>query len=80
MFVQRDERARRVEEAQRVMRRIGSQLIEEKKRAIRSEKTETTSAINHRGRDLLALLIKANMSTDIPESQRLSDKDVLART
>ena len=31
------------------------------------------------GRDLLSLLIKANMATDIPESQRLSDEDVLAR-
>ena len=30
-------------------------------------------------RDLLTLLIKANMSPDIPESQRLSDEDVLAR-
>ena len=30
-------------------------------------------------RDLLTLLIKANMNTDIPESQRLSDEDVLAR-
>ncbi|KZT05295.1 cytochrome P450 [Laetiporus sulphureus 93-53] len=31
------------------------------------------------GRDLLTLLIKANMSTDIQESQRLSDEDVLAQ-
>ena len=31
------------------------------------------------GRDLLSLLIKANMATDIPESQRLPDEDVLAR-
>ena len=32
------------------------------------------------GRDLLTLLLKANMATDIPESQQLSDEDVLART
>jgi len=31
------------------------------------------------GRDLLSLLVKANMATDIPESQRLSDKDVIAQ-
>ena len=31
------------------------------------------------GRDLLSLLIKANMASDIPESQRLPDEDVLAR-
>lgn len=35
---------------------------------------------NMRGRDLLSLLVKANMAADIPESQRLSDEDVLART
>jgi hypothetical protein len=32
------------------------------------------------GRDLLSLLVQANMATDLPESQRMSDEDVLART
>jgi cytochrome P450 len=32
------------------------------------------------GRDLLSLLVRANMATDVPESQRMSDEDVLART
>jgi hypothetical protein len=32
------------------------------------------------GRDLLTLLVKANMVSDIPGNQRLSDEDVLART
>jgi hypothetical protein len=31
------------------------------------------------GRDLLSLLIRANVSRDIPVSQRLSEEDVLAR-
>ena len=31
------------------------------------------------GRDLLSLLIKANMATDIPDSARMSDEDILAR-
>ena len=30
-------------------------------------------------RALLSLLLKANLSTDIPESQRMNDLDVLAR-
>ena len=30
-------------------------------------------------RNLLSLLLKANQSTDIPESQRMNDRDVLAR-
>ncbi len=31
------------------------------------------------GRNLLSLLIKANMATDIPDSSRMSDEDILAR-
>ena len=68
------------------MRRIGSQLIAEKKAEIMREHAEGkekdagVERHNMRGRDLLTLLIKANMATDIPDSQRLSDEDVLART
>ena len=71
------------------MRRIGKQLIAEKKAAIvretaeRKEKNpgDTGMARNDmQGRDLLTLLLKANMATDIPDNQRLSDEDVLART
>lgn len=62
------------------MRRIGLQLVEEKKAEIMKatssgEKGDDTL----HSRDLLTLLIKANMATDVPESQRLSDEDVLAR-
>lgn len=31
------------------------------------------------GRNLLSLLIKANVATDIPDSARMSDEDILAR-
>ena len=34
---------------------------------------------NIQGRDLLTLLIKANMATDIPDSARMSDEDILSR-
>ncbi|KAI0705562.1 cytochrome P450 [Earliella scabrosa] len=81
-----DERSRRIDRAQAVMRRIGSKLIEEKKAEIRresaSEGKEKDAGLerkNVRGRDLLTLLLKANMATDIPDSQKLSDEDVLAQ-
>lgn len=69
------------------MRRIGMQLIREKKAALARERAEKDEqkAFNGierrdlRSMDLLTLLIKANMATDIPEGQRLSDEDVLAR-
>ena len=87
MEQQPDERSRRIDRAQAVMRRIGSQLIEEKKAEIRresaSEGKEKDAGLerkNVRGRDLITLLLKANMATDIPDSQKLSDEDVLART
>ena len=71
------------------MQQIGMKLIQEKKAEIAREGTEKNRQEKSsfeglergdlRGRDLLTLLIKANMAMDIPESQRLSDEDVLAR-
>jgi hypothetical protein len=71
------------------MNRIGLQLIQDKKRAILAtagdmddkdclgvkqiEKSSITT------RDLLSRLMAANMATDLPENQRLSDEDVFAR-
>ncbi|KAI0795607.1 cytochrome P450 [Abortiporus biennis] len=76
----KSERTRMLEDAQVVMRRIGMQLIAEKKAAIvRSQEKESLEKKDVHGRDLLTLLLKANMATDIPESQRLSDEDVLAQ-
>lgn len=34
---------------------------------------------NFEGRDLLSLLIKANMATDLPESARMTDEEILSR-
>lgn len=64
------------------MRRIGMQLIAEKKAAILATAGQDGKGVEKKdvhGRDLLTLLIKANMATDIPESQRLTDEEVLAR-
>lgn len=60
------------------MRRIGTQLLKEKRGEIMREAAEGKEKA--RSRDLLTLLLKANMATDIPENQRLSDEDVIART
>ncbi|EJF55963.1 cytochrome P450 [Dichomitus squalens LYAD-421 SS1] len=83
-----DKQSRRIDDSQAVMRRIGMQLVQEKKAEImreRAQKNEKDPAFDGierrdlRSRDLLTLLIKANMATDIPDSQRLSDEDVLAQ-
>ena len=64
------------------MTRIGKELLSGAKVAVRASTTEKGEIEKNslHGRDLLSLLIKANMATDVPESQRLSDDDVLART
>lgn len=52
------------------MSRIGQRLLRESKSSLGDM---------HKSRDLLTLLVKANMATDIPVNQRLSDEDVLAQ-
>ena len=72
---------RKVQVAQRTMARIGNELLSGAKAAAQVsaiDKGEIEKNSLH-GRDLLSLLVKANMATDIPESQRLSDEAVLAR-
>ncbi|KAF9235974.1 cytochrome P450 [Melanogaster broomeanus] len=67
--------------AQRAMQRIARELLMSAKAAARAGAKETgeidKSSIH--GRDLFSQLVKANMATDIPKSQRLSDEDVLAQ-
>lgn len=66
------------------MRRMGKALLAEKQADIKQAATSAGGKVDGRlqglrSRDLLTLLIKANMAEDIPEHQRLSDEDVLAR-
>lgn len=66
-------------QAQQTMSRIGIQLLRDSKAAVMAEKDGFITKDSLQGRDLLSLLIKANMATDIPDNQRLSDDDVLAQ-
>ncbi|KAI0346966.1 cytochrome P450 [Trametopsis cervina] len=76
----RTEAARKSDEAQATMRRIGLQLLAEKRAAILAASGNNNVEKKHvLGRDLLTLLIKANLATDIPDSQRLTDDEVLAQ-
>ncbi|KAJ7846797.1 cytochrome P450 [Mycena leptocephala] len=64
-----------VVEAQATMTRIGRRLLADSKREISENGTFQTG----RARDLLALLVRANTSKDLPANQRLSDEDVIAQ-
>lgn len=66
------------------MNRIGSELLQERKRAVlgmvsQKDREAATEEYGINGRDLLTALVKSNMDTEIPEAQRMSDRDVLAR-
>ncbi|KAJ7466262.1 cytochrome P450 [Mycena galericulata] len=61
--------------SQETMTRIGMKLLADSKREIVENGTFETG----HGRDLLTLLVRANTSKDVPVSQRLSDKDVVAQ-
>lgn len=71
--LQKTEQDAKAGEARKVMARIGTQLLRESKASINDKSA-------WKARDLLSLLVKSNMATDIPEQQRMSDQDVLART
>ena len=62
------------------MQRIGRQIMQERKAEIMRESSGHVGKNDVQGRDLLTLLIKANMATDIPDNQKLSDEDVISRT
>ncbi|PFH52487.1 hypothetical protein AMATHDRAFT_74271 [Amanita thiersii Skay4041] len=64
--------------ASQTMTRIGNQLIKDTKASIMA-KGEPVERKTWRRRDLLSLLLRANMATDLPDSQRMSDEDVLAQ-
>ncbi|KAF9484968.1 cytochrome P450 [Pholiota conissans] len=55
------------------MDRIGAELLRDSKAAVMNDKASWTR------RDLLSLLLRANLATDLPPTQRMSDSDVLAQ-
>lgn len=58
------------------MDRIGTQLINGAKSFWKASGEKHGSS---HARDLLTLLVRANTDTELPESQRMSDFDVLSR-
>ncbi|KAF7358404.1 hypothetical protein MVEN_00890600 [Mycena venus] len=62
--------------SQDAMGRIGREIIWNSKEEMVGSGTLETD----RGRDLLSLLVRANMASDVPESQRLSEEEVLAQS
>ncbi|KAJ7328051.1 cytochrome P450 [Mycena albidolilacea] len=64
-----------IEGSQTTMRVIGQRLLHESRQNISAGSSADSAA----SRDLLSLLVRANMSKDVSEAQRLSEEDVLAQ-
>jgi hypothetical protein len=62
--------------ARKKMFSVGEQIVSASSTAILGSPGEKAL---RSGKDLLSVLLKANMSTDTPETQRLSDAEVIAR-
>jgi hypothetical protein len=62
--------------ARHTMKRIGTQLVEEKKAAVRAAAADSESKAPLE-RDLLSILVRANMAAGA--GQRMNDDDVLAQ-
>ncbi|KAG7453117.1 cytochrome P450 [Guyanagaster necrorhizus] len=70
-----DPRDAQINRAHGTMARIGNQLLNESHARLRASGEKGSSS----ARDLLSLLVKANMSSDVGEHQRMADSDVLAQ-
>ncbi|KAF5344244.1 hypothetical protein D9758_012354 [Tetrapyrgos nigripes] len=65
-----------VNQAQKTMTSIGRRILRESKTSLTATGEKGN---NWRARDLLSLLLRSNMDTNLPESQRMSDEDVVSR-
>jgi len=72
---ERDTESRKAAET---MRQIGVNLLQESKARMVKD-SDAAKASSASARDILSLLVRANTMPDLHESQRMSDKDVLAQ-
>lgn len=69
-----DNTMRTVQRSQEVIRRIAGHLVTAKKRKIMEGEKKNSAFIE---KDLLSLLLKSNLATDLPPEHRISDEDIL---
>jgi hypothetical protein len=82
-YHQPTDRTRAIACMHKYIRSIGQNVISQKKAEIlSSSEIDSKGRVekkNIQGRDLLSLLMKANMATDIPDHARMTEEDILAR-
>ena len=86
-YRQPTDRSRAISKTLKSIRAIGRRMIAQKKAEIHATSesdapTRSQGGVEKRniqGRDLLSVLIRANMATDIPDTARMTDDEILAR-
>ncbi|KAK2460650.1 hypothetical protein APHAL10511_007120 [Amanita phalloides] len=73
------ERDAETKKARLTMDRIGNDLLKRSQAAAMAEKDASGAKDSRKGRDLLSLLVRANVTTDLPDDQRMNDDDVVAQ-
>ncbi|KIO26753.1 hypothetical protein M407DRAFT_74089 [Tulasnella calospora MUT 4182] len=62
-----------------VMQRVGQKLVQDRRTAIAAASDTEEGKSMLQGKDLLSVLIKANMAADIKDSERLSDEEFIGQ-
>ncbi|KAG9018778.1 hypothetical protein FRB90_009782 [Tulasnella sp. 427] len=73
------EGARTTAESKAVMARVGRQLVEEKRAAVLAEASLSGGLQKEgfKGKDILSVIVKANMATDVKDTEKMSDQEVM---
>ena len=75
-LIQPAERDAEIRTARKATARIGHGLLEQNRA---TEKMSSLAKDSWKGRDLLSILIRANMATDLPSTERMTDDEMVAR-
>jgi hypothetical protein len=66
-------------EALQVVRKIGIAIVKEKKAAVLAVADGQKIGKSEFQNDLLSLLIKSNLASDLPDSMRMTDEEIFGR-
>ena len=70
---------RELAKSQKAMRDVGKDILKDSRSILLAENSGKIERNTWQRNDLLSLLLKANMATDLHPHQRMSDEDVLCR-
>ncbi|VDC00129.1 unnamed protein product [Peniophora sp. CBMAI 1063] len=71
--------SRKLQQANAVLHRVGSQMVAEKKSEVLAVAGSSVDKAAFQSKDILGLLVRANMASDLPESSRMSDTEIVAQ-